>query len=107
MQEASRLSRRIPSIRKNNLVLNNKTNNHHQPHNNTATTSASTKSNGIGASPYYCQEIGPQLDLGYQWPQRPVYEPKGFVKVLAGNTSTRQRQLDRQLLTRRQKVTQR
>jgi hypothetical protein len=58
------------------------------------------------SSPYYCEEIGPQLDLGYQWPQPRVNSDlsKGFVRVSSVNTSLRQRLVDRQILTRRHKV---
>lgn len=105
VQEAARLSRRVPSI--HNKPTTATTNNNHQQHTAIATHFATNKSNGSeggGTSPYYCQEIGPQLDLGYQWPQQPVYETKGFVKVNAGNIAMRQRQVDKILLTRRQKV---
>lgn len=54
---------------------------------------------------YYCQEIGPQLDLGYQWPQQqPMKAVQGFVKVSAANTHTRQKQIERKMLAKRQKV---
>lgn len=32
-------------------------------------------------SPYYCEEVGPQLDFGYQWPQSQQRESLGFVRV--------------------------
>lgn len=98
VQEAARLSRRVPSIRNSSKSAATATG--HQQH-------APSKNNGGGSSsPFYCQEIGPQLDLGYQWPQRPLHETRGFVKVSASNTSSRQRQVDRMLLARRQKVRQ-
>ncbi|KAL7310138.1 hypothetical protein PS15m_010933 [Mucor circinelloides] len=96
VQEAARLSRRVPSIRNNSKSAMATTYQH-------APITNQSKSNGGGSSPFYCQEIGPQLDLGYQWPQQPLYETNGFVKVSAGNTSSRQRQVDRMLLARRQK----
>ncbi|CEP13096.1 hypothetical protein [Parasitella parasitica] len=97
VQEAAKLSRLVPSIR-NKPATHTAVNNHPQQH-----AVIATKSSGGGSSPYYCQEIGPQLDLGYQWPLQPVVEIKGFVKVSAGSTSARQRKVDRFLLTRRQK----
>ncbi|KAK4514116.1 uncharacterized protein ATC70_006124 [Mucor velutinosus] len=96
VQEAARLSRRVPSIRNNSKSMT--TQQQHVP------ITHQSKSNGGGSStPFYCQEIGPQLDLGYQWPQQPLHETKGFVKVSAGNTSSRQRRVDQMLLARRQK----
>ncbi|KAF1801473.1 kinase-like domain-containing protein [Mucor lusitanicus] len=96
VQEAARLSRRVPSIRNNS-----KSTTAHQQH---AATTHQSKSNSSGSSsPFYCMEIGPQLDLGYQWPQQPLHETRGFVKVSPSNTSSRQRQVDRMLLARRQK----
>lgn len=97
VQEAARLSRRVPSIRNNSKSTMTTTYQH-------APITNQPKSNGGGSSPFYCQEIGPQLNLGYQWPQQPLYKTNGFVKVSAGNTSSRQRQVDRMLLARRQKV---
>ncbi|GAN10223.1 kinase-like protein [Mucor ambiguus] len=99
VQEAARLSRRVPSIRNNNKSIMTVT----QQQQHVPTTHQSKTSDGGSSSPFYCQEIGPQLDLGYQWPQQPLYETRGFVKVSPGNTSSRQRQVDRMLLARRQK----
>lgn len=54
---------------------------------------------------YSCQEIGPQLDLGYQWPQQqPIKAVQGFIKVSAANTHTRQKQIERKMLAKREKV---
>lgn len=108
VQEAARLSRRVPSI--HSKPITTISNNNQQQHTAIAAHFATNKSKRPageegGTSPYYCQEIGPQLDLGYQWPQQPIYETKGFVKVNAGNILVRQRQVDKILLTQRQKVT--
>lgn len=93
VQQASLLHRRIPSLRKQLPAAVN-----------TDVKNASpTKVNG---SPYYCEEVGPQLDLGYQWPQdyQKLRKSRGFVKVSSGNNASRQRDVDRQLLTNRNKV---
>lgn len=74
VQEASRAQRRVASIRR----------------------AAPKKSLD---SPYYCQEVGPQLDLGYQWP---VQKKSGFVKVTPNNA--RQRQVEMWQLTKRQSI---
>jgi hypothetical protein len=90
VQEAARLQRRVPSIKRS-------TNNPQAPQASQTPTSIS--------SPYKCVEIGPQLDLGFQWPQQYVSSAsRGFVRASRENTSLRQRQVDRLLLTRRQKV---
>lgn len=93
VQQASLLHRRIPSLRKQppavvNTIVNN---------------APAAKING---SPYYCQEVGPQLDLGYQWPQdlQQFKRSQGFIKVSPGTNSSRQRDVDRRLLTNRHKV---
>lgn len=109
VQEAARLSRRIPSIRRQKSSITNKMNNASQP-----TQIAQQQQHQqqqppriTDGSPYYCQVVGPQLDLGYQWPQpKDLLSQKshGFVTVSPGNNSSRQRNIDRRLLTRRQRV---
>ncbi|KAI8636801.1 kinase-like domain-containing protein [Parasitella parasitica] len=89
VQEAVKLSRIAPSIH-NKLTTYSAVNSHRQQP-------------AEIASPYYCQEVGPQLDLGYQWPLQLIVKIKGFEKASAGNRSSRQRKVDRFLLTRRQK----
>lgn len=80
-QEASRVQRRVASIR-----------------------SAAPPKKSFD-SPYYCQEVGPQLDLGFQWPTETLHRKgSGFIQVNSNNTSTRQKQLDKKQLTKRQKV---
>ncbi|KAI8061847.1 kinase-like domain-containing protein [Gilbertella persicaria] len=96
IQEASRIHRRIPSIHRNKSTISK---NSIQPQTNSK----------IASSPYYCEEICPQLDLGYQWPQTSydshnARKQKGFVRVTPSNTAMRQRQIDRLLLTRRDKI---
>lgn len=89
VQQASLLHRRIPSLRKQQAPV----------------VSQSTPSKPKGSSPYYCEEVGPQLDLGYQWPQDlSLQKSRGFRKVSPGNNISRQRDVDRRLLTNRHKV---
>ncbi|RCH89317.1 dual specificity protein kinase yak1 [Rhizopus stolonifer] len=96
IQEALRIHRRIPSIHRNKSTISK---NSIQPQTNSK----------IASSPYYCEEICPQLDFGYQWPQTSydshnARKQKGFVRVTPSNTAMRQRQIDRLLLTRRDKI---
>lgn len=92
VQEAARITRRIPSIRRQKST-NTLSSNH-----------TTTKAEG---SPYYCEEIGPQLDLGYQWPQDiQLKKSHGFVKVSPGSSAFRQRDIDRHMLAKRRKVKQ-
>lgn len=104
VQEAARLSRRIPSIRrqKSSIGKNN--------HNNGLFSQSQQPTQPpriVDGSPYYCEVVGPQLDLGYQWPQQKDFSSQkshGFVKVSPGNSSARLREIDRRLLTKRQQV---
>ncbi|KAI9366533.1 kinase-like domain-containing protein [Pilaira anomala] len=90
-QQASLIQRTVPSLRKQTKPLNN-----------VVKDIPATKPEN---SPYYCEEIGPQLNLGYQWPlDHQLKKSQGFVKVTPSNTSFRQRDIDRRLLTNRQKI---
>ncbi|KAI8379833.1 kinase-like domain-containing protein [Choanephora cucurbitarum] len=96
IQEASRIPRKMPSIRSKRSASNDI---QLQPKNTTN-------------SVYYCEEIGPRLDLGYQWPQKPFHQQtsidnqnKGFMKVSISNTHIRQNQVDRFMLAKRNKNT--
>ncbi|KAI8371841.1 kinase-like domain-containing protein [Blakeslea trispora] len=88
LQEASRIRRKIPSIR------------------DSRTASHARPKKSID-SIYQCEEISPQLNLGYQWPQKPLHQQlehgRGFIKVSPSNTYLRQMQVDRQLLAKRNK----
>ncbi|RCH99151.1 dual specificity protein kinase yak1 [Rhizopus azygosporus] len=92
VQEASRIQRRMPSIRRK--ISKAKSISSNSSH--AITTSAKRD------SPYYCEEIGPQLDLGYQWPQQ-AKAVKGFVKVTSENTYDRLKHVERKMLVKRQK----
>jgi hypothetical protein len=94
VQEASRIQRKMPSIRRK--ISKSKS----ISSNNSHAITTSTKRD----SPYYCEEIGPQLDLGYQWPQQNK-AVKGFVKVTSENTYDRLKHVERKMLVKRQKVT--
>ncbi|KAI7892183.1 kinase-like domain-containing protein [Mucor mucedo] len=89
VQQASLLHRRIPSLRKQPQVV--------------PVVSHSAPSKPKGSSPYYCEEVGPQLDLGYQWPQDVYQKSRGFRKVSPRDNLSRQRDIDRRLLTNRHK----
>lgn len=94
VKEATRIQRKIPSIQRNMSQASRKSSTFVRPVSTTRTGPL-----------YYCQEIGPQLDLGYQWPQQqPMKAVQGFVKVSAANTHTRQKQIERKMLAKRQKV---
>ncbi|CEI94957.1 Putative Dual-specificity tyrosine-(Y)-phosphorylation regulated kinase [Rhizopus microsporus] len=92
VQEASRIQRRMPSIRRK--ISKAKSISSNSSH----AITTSTKRD----SPYYCEEIGPQLDLGYQWPQQ-TKAVKGFVKVTSENTYDRLKHVERKMLVKRQK----
>ncbi|GAA5813166.1 hypothetical protein MFLAVUS_006640 [Mucor flavus] len=71
VQQASLLHRRVPSIRKQLVSAN------------ASTIVARTPVAKVNNSPYYCEEIGPRLDLGYQWPLdlQQFKKSQGFIKT--------------------------
>jgi hypothetical protein len=64
IKEASIIHRQYPSIRQQKIIKSAPTQN----------------------PSYLVPEIGPKLDFGYQWPQKPS---RGFSKALAANRSSR------------------
>ncbi|KAG1374405.1 hypothetical protein G6F60_009529 [Rhizopus arrhizus] len=93
VKEATRIQRKIPSIQRNKSQASRK-----------SSTFVKSVSTAKSDSLYSCQEIGPQLDLGYQWPQQqPIKAVQGFIKVSAANTHTRQKQIERKMLAKREK----
>ncbi|OBZ88315.1 Serine/threonine-protein kinase ppk15 [Choanephora cucurbitarum] len=96
IQEASRIPRKMPSIRSKRLANDN----------------VQLQPKSTANSVYCCEEIGPRLDLGYQWPQKPFHQQtnidnqtKGFMKISISNTHIRQNQVDRFMLAKRNKNT--
>ncbi|KAI8973739.1 kinase-like domain-containing protein [Mycotypha africana] len=97
LQEASRLYKSFPSI-SDNIRLKKK-----------------KDAPVTYSSPYYCQEVGPQLDLGYQWPMygqsmfqgQDSKKKSGFIHLrTSSDHAQRQKLVDRVLLSRKRQLEQ-